>query len=114
MNDEKPKFNVNSGLLIILIIALGMSAFSSAVVVVNEVVDKPDKNTIQLTIDLDGVDYYGVVGNTTYVFRDVGGVNYVLSYDGESLNELEQGRYTFWITDHCNIVRYEKWTTFPL
>ena len=108
----KDKININSGLLIVLIIAIGMSAFSSAVVVVTEVTDKPVETPIQLTIDLRSVDYYGVVGNDTYVFRDVSGTNYVLSYDGVDLSELEAGRYTFWIRDHCDIIRYDKWTDY--
>ena len=111
---EKKRFDTNTGLLIILIIAIGMSAFSSAVIVVNEVVDKPNERLVQLTIDLRGVDYYGVIGNDTYIFRDVSGSNYVLRYDGIDLSEMGEGRYTFWITDYCEIVRYEKWTDYEL
>ena len=111
---SEPKRNLNSGLLIILIIAIGMSAFSTASVVYEVVEDNAEKGMIPIVIDLASVDYYNDLYNDTYVFRAEDRTQYVLSYDGIDLENLEPGRYTFWVKDYDTIVRYEKWPSYDL
>ena len=100
---------INSGLLIILIVVIVASAFGGAAV--NEIAEKPIKNEIPIVVELRWVVQYET--NSTYVFSTEDS-SFVLSYYGDDLTGMEAGKYTFWIKDCSELVRYELWPYYDL